>query len=160
VGHVTEGDLREWIAASQAQGTADEGRARELEDRSRCLAEQIGYNLRAARAGAVDLETLAAENAPLVAEKRGIDAHIDALTQQREDVLDAWGLAGLEMEAARRSLDAWSDADRRNLLLRIVDHVELLARDASGARTLTIHWTIPDAAPTTVVLPRHYRPAT
>lgn len=124
------------------------GEVGSLKGRLAELDRQLGYNLRAAREGAVDIAMLTSENAPLLAEKQCLESRLGRLLT----IEDREHLLLVTAEQVRGLANSASEGEQRRFLQKVFRSVEI--HDGR----LVFRLVIESFPPLSVAIPAYYAP--
>ena len=134
--------------ARQAKDDDDSGRRALLLERQK-LEDDIGYNLAAARAGAIDVALLARENAPLNAR---LEEVVHTLSKQQETRQKLAQLQTVTAEEVLATVQSGDVETQRRFLLRFFQRVEV------HQGFLRFVPTVPEVPAFDVPVPKYYAP--
>lgn len=141
-------DLPEEVAAARARrrrSRRSDERAQRLRDQLQQTRAEIAYNLAAARAGAIDVQLLAEQNAPLQRQVAKLESDLAALesTEQRD-------VSRVTLREAMQVIASDSAEGQRALLSQLFSRIDLLP----GHMVFRSH--DPEAPALVARLPRYY----
>lgn len=146
------GALRRWVEEAQDRTTSETDQAAEasLREEAARLEADIAYAMRAARAGGITPEVLERENRPLLERLEQIRSRFGEIQRQRISRSRSARLLEIDAAAVRGALNTLSSEDRRLLLSRLTERVEVRGNH------LTVLWSVPGSTPLSIPLPRYY----
>ena len=101
------------------------GKRARLRERLAELDRQVSYNLEAARAGGIDVALLAAENAPLFAERDRLREELAGMTAEPLTAVDLRRLRGVSEATLEGIAESEDVGKQREFLERIFTHIEV-----------------------------------